>query len=166
MPCPTPDFPEPLTVLRLGTQNAPSISPLTCLHLHPSYFCPSYLRESVLQFLGSHLLSPLGLYSFNNPFRLLYLKLLPLSWVLHSPKHIHISPIFEAKCPGTLVEMTTNDNIQGSKEGRREISEIKKTGCRKVHFFELRVLARKSQWERNLRNKGSARTGCPFHIIY
>lgn len=75
-PCPTPNFPEPLTELRLGTQNAPSIPPLTCLHLRPSHFCPSHLRESVLQFLGSHLLSPLGLYSFNNPFCLLHLKLL------------------------------------------------------------------------------------------
>lgn len=62
--------------------------------------------------------------------------------------------------------MTTDDNIQGSKEGRREISKIKKTAGRKVQFFELRVLARKSQWEQNLRDKGSERTGCPFHIIY
>ena len=53
-------------------------------------------------------------------------------------------PSLEKSAWGLQWKWLQNDNIQGSKEGRREISEIKKTGCRKVHFFKLRVLARKA----------------------
>ena len=53
-------------------------------------------------------------------------------------------PSLEESAQGLQWKWLQNDNIQGSKEGRREISKIKKAGCRKVHFFKLRVLARKA----------------------